>query len=103
MALALAVEGGLGAGDRLVGGLSLAVESADPGRECRQASLERLDAVVGGLQAMALDEEKERLVAQLPSLAEAEKDGVTARIRELQEERAALSKHFSRVGPRLKP
>ena len=58
---------------------------------------------VSRLQAMALDEEKERLIAQLPSLAEAEKDGVTARIRELQEERAALSKHFSRVGPRLKP
>ncbi|GLC27442.1 DNA primase [Roseisolibacter agri] len=58
---------------------------------------------VSRLQAMALDQEKERLIAQLPTLDEAAKDGVTVRIRELQEERAALSKHFSRVGPRLNP
>jgi DNA primase len=58
---------------------------------------------VSRLQAMALDEEKDRLIARLPMVDDAEKDAITVRIRELQEERNALSTHFSRIGPRLRP
>lgn len=63
-----------------------------------------VESWVTKLQAMALDEERERLHAQLQAAADAEtKDTLIRRIQTLKDERAALSTHFSRVGPRLNP
>ena len=56
---------------------------------------------VSRLQAMALDEEVDRLQLRVQaSLDDAEKDGVILRIQALRKERAALSTHFSHIGPR---
>ena len=63
-----------------------------------------VESWVTKLQAMALDEERDRLHQELQRVDDPEaKDMLIRRIRVLRDERALLSTHFSRVGPRLNP